>query len=154
MRELKFRVWDTTRKKFIIDFVLSPDGYVMCEGSPHLYYEGMHETKIELIQYTGLKDKNGKEIYEGDILCCPHYPANGSWHYLYHKVMWDEKLAIWKTVSIGNKEGEEITAHGNPPLWVYIKAEKEFEIIGNIYENPELLNAEQNAQESDTTEAK
>ena len=166
MREIKFRAWDgkqmaypqelygDIRNEFAI--ALSGEVFDFREVSNGNYCPSTLESKrrgdITLMQSTGLKDKNGKEIFEGDILCCPHFPANGTWHYLYHEVIWDEKLQLWKAVSIGNKEGKEITAHGNPMLWVYIKNEPNGEIIGNIYENPELLNSEQELKRSVATD--
>jgi uncharacterized phage protein (TIGR01671 family) len=132
-REIKFRFW-------------RPDGVMISDHEGWVENIGINEALkysaeygYKIMQYTGLKDKNGKEIYEGDVLTCPHYPANGSMHYLYHKVMWDEKLSLFKAVSIGNPEGEEIKAHGNPMLWVYLKSEPKGEVIGNIYETPSLL---------------
>ena len=154
MRELKFRAWHIENQQmWWFDLMWGNhgrgDGYVgMVEWGKPRDSEHNHRGNVvqvdpyncEIMQYTGFEDKNQKEIYEGDVLCCPHYPSNGSWHYLYHKVIWDGRLGLWKTVSIGNAEGEEITAHGNPMLWVYIKNEKDCEIIGNIHENPEILN--------------
>ncbi len=156
MRDIKFRAWHKDYKAmYWFDVTRGNhgrgDGYIGMVEYGKTYESGTdHRGNVrlidpmdcELMQFTGLLDKNGKEIYEGDVLCCPHYPSNGSWHYLYHKVMWDERLSLFKTVSIGNREGEEITAHGNPMLWVYLKSEKEAEVIGNIYENPELIKQE------------
>lgn len=153
MREIKFRAWDEGNKKMFteVQFITSGDDgndwilftsdekQYKVDGNKIVFDNPYFRQQIKLMQFTCLKDKKGVEIYEGDILCCPHFPANGSMHYLYHKVLWDDKLGLWKTVSIGNKDREEITEHGNPMIWVYLKNEKECEVVGNIYETPELI---------------
>lgn len=133
MREIKFKAWNRANNT-MQPHIISIENWSFSFLDQELFI---------WLQFTGLKDKNGKDIYEGDILCSPHYPSNGSWHYLYHEVKWDNDYTGWKVVSVGNPEGESIKAHGNPQLWVYIKNEKEFEIIGNIYENPDLLNSKE-----------
>ena len=147
-REIKFRAFDSNKKVMISEgyHVIGEvtmfgiiDQYVQENRGeiPSLeYYNFIQES-----QYTGLKDKNGKEVYEGDILASPHYPANGSWHYLHHKVQWSDECNGLVAVSINNPEGESFKVHGNPQMWVYMKWEQP-EIVGNIYENPELLNPE------------
>lgn len=81
------------------------------------------EVKSESVcQYTGLKDKNGKEIYEGDVI----ESASGKYKYIveWHHASWIRKpIGWWRFTS----------------LYQHIEREK---IIGNIYENPELLNAQ------------
>lgn len=113
-REIKFRAWDKDRKvmrsalgidprsKKIIAFLL-PD-----EGGGQKEYEN-----CELMQYTGLKDKNEKEIYEGDIVRSKETNTILT-------VRWDEAYCI---------TGFTITND----------MAKVIEIIGNIYENPDLL---------------
>ena len=73
----------------------------------------------EINQYTGLHDKNGKEIYEGDILKAPYSDCSTQ-----HKVYFEDGC-----FKLQFKDLDE---------W----SEKEIEIIGNIYENQELLEGE------------
>ena len=92
--------------------------------------------KNTLGQYTGLHDKNGKEIYEGDIvlLDCYYYeePALGG----EFKVIYDDINGMWLLVDLENKDRG--FAFGE--IRSYYKAE--IEVIGNIYDNPELLGGE------------
>lgn len=121
MREIKFRAWHKEEK--IMGEVLGIDilhkeiffsnGDVDCYGFSDFKY-------IELMQYTGLKDKNNKEIYEGDIITL---------HNSKYKVIFNIEGARFV---LRNDEFElEITFinHNNERM----------EIVGNIYENPELL---------------
>ena len=68
MREIKFRAWDKSKNTFINYNVLcfSKEGFGYAK--PLGYSNMSNPDNLEIIQYTGLKDKNGKEIYEGDIV--------------------------------------------------------------------------------------
>ena len=77
--------------------------------------------KYPLMQYTGLKDKNGKEIYEGDFLFHHYFKEVGN-------VIWHIGQSRWALEYFDKKTQE-----------LFPIDKKSFEIIGNIYENPDLL---------------
>lgn len=62
MREIKFRAWDEEKKEMFYD-----EFFVDSDGSPY-WHSTQSDANVELMQYTGLKDKNGEEIYEFDYL--------------------------------------------------------------------------------------
>ncbi len=109
MREIKLRVWDKNSKLWVAGWKLTQSGV------------NSSENDYEWMQFTGLKDKNGKEIYEGDIV-------------------FDEDGEYSKTVVI-EWESEDACFFGKD---IYTSdsfdmQEIDGEIIGNIYQNPELL---------------
>jgi hypothetical protein len=85
------------------------DMSIGCTESSTQWFRGQYE----LMQFTGLHDKNGKEIYEGDILQTDAFKR----HSIFHIVQWDERRNGWSDYS----------------------PKDQFYITGNIYENPELL---------------
>ena len=135
MREIKFRAWDKSRNEYLsagnmfisvnpgsrplnsfvyLDLIDRPDAY---------------KSRFILEQYTGLRDKNGTEIYEGDIILAGHY----KWKC---KVVWDEKCA--RFIGLTNDKDVKI---------VYVDMvdkndESAVEVVGNIFSNPGLLNSE------------
>ena len=116
MREIKFRAWAKERKVMIPEVKLFTD---LGEGwVPNGYPANEH---FEFMQYTGLKDKNGKEIYEGDVIRWNH-----------HKGTVIERLG-----SLGVMVNPE-DFMSLESVWDCGDARK-VEAIGNIYENPELL---------------
>lgn len=136
MREIKFRVWDG-KKLFQpnqIDNINFRD-----DGSPFRAWTYNKEYilldyKTVILQYTGLKDKNGVEIYEADILKCTTRNGNNAPNNF--QVLWDSRTASFVMTSIN--EGETLTLPlGSGAFY------KHKEVIGNIYESPELLNRSQ-----------
>ena len=125
-REIKFRVWDIELHIWINNIGMGKDN-TLCKGT---------EKRFAVMQYIGLNDKNGNEIYEGDILCNDEYQT---WEWrgvvkFSHGVFGAEWLSNVKSQSMVGSFGQK---HNLRKLDDDI-VERQI-IIGNIYENPELL---------------
>ena len=135
MREIKFRVLIDYRIYYQDEYDAYSDNLTsidICKKTITITsfynYENVYrfeDEKVKLMQYTGVKDKNGKEIYEGDIVL----------------IKLDETSTWYKTV-VGFKKGAFI-ANLIDKEDVYIFhhgfTDDDFEIIGNVYENKNLL---------------
>lgn len=143
MREIKFRAWDKKENKWLLGYEypslggFSMFGEVMMMGEyAALISHRLNDLEnIVLMQYTGLKDKNGKEIYEGDII--------ERWSYT-SETLGRQDVERFPVKYFGDTgypafdlEGNESDANGLSEL--NDSGEWEYEVIGNIYENPDLL---------------
>ncbi|GED64328.1 YopX family protein [Lysinibacillus fusiformis] len=127
MREIKFRAWMENK-------MLSHEDLVDMDQESYAMYTILTEPQedITFMQLTGLKDKNGKEIYEGDIV---EYNDFNSLRTGGHA---EDKIIVGKVVfSCGMWMVEENNCGHD--LYEGLVNDEELEIIGNIYENPELL---------------
>jgi uncharacterized phage protein (TIGR01671 family) len=122
MREIKFRAWDIKNKKMcqVIKMYYVPDvgaNEVLIQH-PDSFDELLLgvDTQAVLLQYTGLRDKNGKEIYEGDIYKFEDTVGG--------PITFNTQTLCW------------LWAEDGGFLWAL---RKDAEVIGNIYENKELL---------------
>ena len=124
-REIKFRAWDKKQKKMLYGVSIGTIK-VWDENAPLISHEFSYSEDCVFEQYTGLKDKNGKEIYEGDIV-------------LFFTEHFDK--------TTGGFDGE--VEHNATVEWfnngfafmdkVSYDPNIECEVIGNVHENPELL---------------
>lgn len=128
-REIKFRGFATKSKKMVDLHAITPlalqEGLLEAEGCGGVFIPFRDD--IKLMQFTGLKDKNGVEIYEGDILQCDSEDGLVTGQIVFGEAG-DE--SIWwsgfrlKVIDVTDYPDDE-------PV--------EIKVIGNIYENPELL---------------
>ena len=123
-REIKFRAWSTNLKKMSKPFTLKSDVMHFANKKGLGTIKGLQDEII--MQYTGLKDRRGQEIYEGDILKFKSLPAPYS--------IIEFNLGSFGYFCMKGKDYEYFIGiertYDKPKNW---------EIIGNIHENPELL---------------
>lgn len=118
MREIKFRAWDKLNKDmFNVESINFQERRVYKDTVSYRKFED-----IDLMQYSGLKDKNNKEIYEGDIF-----------HIGSKKILY---VVEWIDFGLKGRQIKNIS-------WIGLDYWKDdIEVIGNIYENPELMEDE------------
>lgn len=182
--KLKFRVWDNVENRYIEWF--NPDPFISCDGTVYCHERRQDENgkcladdltnerefknQIVLEIFTGLTDKNGKEIYEGDIVRVNDhlwmskfrdidYDANNT-EYMKILAEYDDFQDVAFSVSdnharelvymingtVIRSEGRFLIKETGLDVWTYwneshrdfVNPDHKLEVIGNVYENPEL----------------
>ena len=135
MREIKFRAYDKKQKCMCNPEITFSNNRLALDISGYPFFKDMGfdfknrtyvEDTFEFMQYTGLKDKNGKEIYEGDILS-GLAGEDGNVEPLLGVVIWDNGMFILKVISTPEK------------YYLTTNVFNRTIVRGNIHENPELL---------------
>ncbi len=123
MREIKFRAWNEVMEKMFTwnDFL---------NTNMKNTFIAPESTAMILMQFTGLHDKNEKEIYEGDIVKVEKVDLA--------QIIWDEDRMAWGIKPINDFYFDSPLLADNTDL--------ELEVIGNIYETPELLKGADNIE--------
>lgn len=168
-RITKFKAWSKKLNKFVFPDVINHNINLGINSNLMHFDQStgqFRKEECELVQFTGLKDKNGKEIYEGDIVQCKHYYIGIKWWSTVSEISEIQKCTEEgrnsyhiETNTIKFRDGAFCWSY-KPLEWFIIRdnmiTEKtetgqthrndyeqkwwDFEVIGNIYENPELVN--------------
>jgi len=128
-REIKFSAWDKTNNEWFMEgqpFDLNFSGSYGDFFFDNDHPCNMRDVELEWLQFTGLHDKNGKEIYEGDII---EFLTNEG--ILRGIVAYCVELSAW-FIEYNKNKGDI--------LHCYIDGDGQCEVIGNVHDNPELLN--------------
>jgi len=134
VRTIKFRAWDkkdNTWYRFTDPYIHAEEPYEI------LRFDAPENSNFIFEQYTGLKDKNGVEIYEGDVIDI-HQTVNGVNTF---RISYNEKKARFEPVYHCEwhrdcKYEYSVSSFYAPST---ITGEVDYEVIGNIHENPELI---------------
>ena len=132
-REIKYRLWDGKELHYELTHMVAPNGMayplVRLEQNEVVVRNGA-DTDVTLIQFTGLKDRNGKDIYGGDVLRLTPLDLQGeNLPSIIGHVIWDDENA--RFIMRDTK-----SAHIHSVSSAYANR---LEVLGNAYENPELL---------------
>ena len=130
MRALEFRAWWKDTKRFLD----CDEWYMTCSGAKYLHYAVMpyKDDNFIIEQYTGLKDKNGKKIFEGDIVS-EEFEYGGEKTKTIWQVRWSDDECAFELHYVSGFEVDDCSLVADD--------EEDYEVIGNIHKQPELLEA-------------
>ncbi len=125
-REIKFRAWDTNDKKIIEwDRLIQ-----VCDNVGGGGKWAFKNERLILQQFTGLTDKDGKEIYEGDIIDTGFFGIG--------IIVWNEKICAFQYAYHAIGKGTGIGGRMTNTLYAHESGEK-YMVVGNVYENPDSI---------------
>lgn len=146
MREIKFRAWDKKNNKWLEDtFLINCDGAIVSVfekiDAGQRWYALFVGLDVEIMQFTGLTEKDGKEIYEGDIVKLANF--SGIYQVMYGNNFFNCGQFYLTSDNLRNPTYRRKTFRNELLLnacgYFMDNSITSIEIIGNIYENPELL---------------
>jgi|GEM_PF-2648829 len=123
MMEIKARAWDYVSKRMVYGVAISEDGKAILPGYKYSIFSPPIIRMSPPMLYTGLKDKDGVDIYEEDILKCKMFDGR----FENYEVLWEKNEVCWEAWNIDRSN------------WIVPRVWGEQEVVGNIYENQELL---------------
>ena len=131
-KRLEFRVWDIDAKRMIFPDKGYQGHYILTLSGKFLNLQnGVGGNEVEVMQYTGLKDRNGVKVYEGDIL---------------QENITEEMAAVGSSANVGEVYFAVGTffIDGDGPIYNHVYSNspeilEDYKVIGNVFETPELL---------------
>lgn len=131
MRKIKFRCFDHESEEMI-----SPDELLTIHNNRKINESLISDDVFSFMQFIGLKDANGVEIYEGDIIGSQDNSGR-AWYVSHHEIVWHDSGFM----------GKQICSNGSfIGISFWTQGSKGYVVIGNIYENPELLRGTTNGK--------